>query len=105
VIATRQAAVRALPQAQLDLIALWTSLADNGPKQADGFLDRIAQKLGLLAMLPVLGCERPDLDACLHSYAVGDFQIYFRIADAGIEIVRVLHRACDPASCSRVETP
>jgi toxin ParE1/3/4 len=103
--AIRWATVRALPQAQLDLIAIWAGLADDSPKQADGFLDRIAQKLGLLAELPFLGGERPALDARLRSYAVGDFQIYFRIVKSGIEVVRVLHEACDPSSCFRAEMP
>jgi toxin ParE1/3/4 len=103
--ATRQARVRAVPHAQFDLIAIWAGLADDSHKQADGFLDRIGQQLCKLAELPTLGCERPDLGTGWRSYPVGDYHIYFRAADRGIEVVRVLHATCDPGSWPRVETP
>jgi toxin ParE1/3/4 len=87
------------------MIALWASIADDGPKQADDFLDLLGQQLHSLSDLPTLGHARPDLGTGWRSYAIGDYHIYFRAADRAIEILRVLHAASGPGSWSRVETP
>jgi plasmid stabilization system protein ParE len=88
------------PQAQRDLLALWAGLADDSPQQADAFLDRLAQQLRQLAEHPSQGCEHPDLCSDVRSYPFGGSHVYFRAAAGGIEVVRVLDKACNPGSGS-----
>ncbi len=76
-----------------DLDDIWSYLATNNPKRADQFLDRIYDKIRLLAEHPLLGSIRDDLAPNLRCLAVGKYVIFYRPMPDVIEILRVLHSA------------
>src|SRR5262245_10879123 len=87
--------VRKLPQAQEDLLDIWLNLGLDNHSQADRYLDFIESKLRLLAGSPGMGRLRADLAQGLRGFPVDDYMIYYREADEGIDVVRVLHAARD----------
>jgi toxin ParE1/3/4 len=87
--------VRKLPAAQLDLVDVWVFIAADSPAQADRFLDSLDEKLQLLAAAPGIGRERPELATGLRSLPVGNYHLFYRVSDDGIDLVRVLHAARD----------
>jgi toxin ParE1/3/4 len=93
-----RAIIFTLPLATVDVIALWTIIAEDGLAHADRLLDLLAKKLRMLAEVPAIGQERSDLAPSLRSFPFGDYRIFFRPIDGGIEVVRILHESCDTAS-------
>lgn len=53
-------------------------------------LDRIEQKLRMLADNPRAGRERPEVAAGLRSVPVGNYVIFYRVAPDALTVVRVL---------------
>jgi toxin ParE1/3/4 len=78
------------PLAKRDLVDIWIFIAKDNPDAADRFLDQLAQKFGLLTESPEIGRRREELAPNLRSFPVGRYVIFYRAAEAGIEIVRVL---------------
>lgn len=78
------------PLAKRDLVDIWVFIAKDNPDAADRFLDHLAQKFGLLAESPEIGRRREELAPTLRSFPVGRYVIFYRAAEEGIEIVRVL---------------
>lgn len=87
-----------LPRAREDLIAIWSYIALNNPMAADRTLDRLEDKLGLLARNPHLGVARPEIGADMRLFPVGKYLILYRPLEDGVEIVRVIHGARRPGS-------
>ena len=58
-------------------------------------LDDIEEKLLLLADQPGLGPARPDIAPDLRNFPVRRYLILYRQITDGVEIVRVVHGACD----------
>lgn len=83
------------PQARGDLLEIWLRIARDNPDAADHLLARIHRAAARLAEFPGMGRLRPELAPGLHSFAVGNYVIFYHEASAGIEIVRVLHGARD----------
>jgi toxin ParE1/3/4 len=65
------------------------------PSAADRFLDTLYERFLLLAGQPLLGQARSELALNLRSLPVGNYVIFYRPIDDGIEVVRVLHGARD----------
>lgn len=87
--------VRIRPQAEIDLIDIWQFIADDSMERADGFLDRINNTVENLAKMPNMGRNRVEIARQLRSFPVGNYVIFYRIIEGGIEIVRVLHGSRD----------
>lgn len=83
------------PQAQEDLIDVWTYIAASNDVAADRLLDRVRAKLAALADSPGIGRPRSELASGLHSFTVRPYVLLYRQIDDGIELVRVLHGARD----------
>jgi toxin ParE1/3/4 len=81
--------------AKADLIEIWQYIAKDNPQAADRMLDRIWDGFRVIARFPHGGTARPELAANLRCYTVGNYVIYFRPAQDGVEIARVLHAARD----------
>jgi toxin ParE1/3/4 len=86
-------AIRHHPQADADLLDIWVFIARDNMRAADRLLDRIARKCDLLAEYPELGPARSDIAPGLRMLVVRDYLVLYRIADDGVEIVRVVHGA------------
>lgn len=83
------------PQAELDLLGIWEYIAQDDLDAADRFLERIAQKCLMLADNPQAGRRRPELDEALRSFPVGNYVIFYRPIEDGIDVIRVLNGARD----------
>ena len=78
------------PQARLDLIEIWTYIADDNEAAADRMLDRIEGILQMLSEQPKAGRERPELAPGLRSFPVGNYLLFYLPLPKGIDLVRVL---------------
>ena len=65
------------------------------------FLDSVGQKLELYATQPELGERRPDLGDDVPHFPVGNYVVFYRPTDAGIEVLRVFHGSRDVPSAWR----
>jgi len=87
--------IRRSPRVRLDLIDIWTYIAQDNPDAADGLLDRFEEVMGRLAERPLMGRKRPEVGEALRSFPVGNYVIFYLPNDEGIEIIRVLSRYRD----------
>ena len=80
-------------RSELDLAEIWSYIARENLGAADGTIRRINERFHLLLHDPTMGesmeCYRPRLRAT----AVGNYVIYYRAIEEGIEVYRVLHAA------------
>ena len=65
------------------------------------FLDSIQKKLRLYATQPEMGERRPDLGHDVRHFPVGDYVVFYRPIEAGIEVLRVFHSSRDIPSVWR----
>lgn len=89
------AAVWRSSRAELDLLEIWGFIAKDDPLAADRQLDRIDAACELLAGNPHGGPSREDLAQGLRFYPVGNYLLFYMVADDGITVARVLHGARD----------
>jgi toxin ParE1/3/4 len=83
------------PQAGADIAEIWDFIAEDSLEQADRWVDRLDEKLQLLAGQPLMGRDRPELAAGLRSIPFGRYVIFYLPLDDGIDVVRILHSARD----------
>ena len=77
------------PQAERDLIEIWSFIADDNEQAADRPLDRFDRALLTLSDNPKAGRARPELAPDLRSFPVGNYVLYYRPAADEIELARV----------------
>ena len=87
--------IKRRPLVKWDLIGIWDRIAEDSERVADAFVDRIDEKLGILARQPKLGRTRDELMEGLRSSPVKSYVIFYLPLPDGIEVVRVLHGARD----------
>ena len=83
------------PLAASDILDIWDYIAEGSLDQADRWVDRLDEKLRLLAAQPMMGRSREELAADLRSFPFGRYVIFYTPVDGGIDVVRVLHSARD----------
>ncbi|MBW4567460.1 MAG: type II toxin-antitoxin system RelE/ParE family toxin [Tolypothrix carrinoi HA7290-LM1] len=83
------------PLAEADLLDIWDFIANKSFERADWFLQKIESKLKMLASTPGMGRKRDELVPNLRSFPVGNYLIFYRPVNQGIEVLRVLHGARD----------
>ncbi len=81
--------------ARTDLYEIHDYVARDNLSAADRLIDTFKERLRLLAAQPLIGQLRPELAPDLRSFAVGNYVIFYRPAENGIEIARVIHGARD----------
>ena len=82
--------IRHTPQARDDLIDTWVFVAERSQSAADRLMDTVREKCQLLAESPKLGRSREELAPSLRSFPVGNYIIFYRPDEDGIEVIRVL---------------
>ena len=87
--------VEVSPKAEADLLDIWLYIAGDQPANADRFLERLKEKALKLGEFPDLGRDRPELAEGLKSFPVERYNIYYRITDTALILVRVLPAARD----------
>ena len=80
-----------LANSDLDEIALY--LFNLNPSAAHRLLETLDKTCQLLAEHSEIGRRRPELGADLRSYPVGNYLIFYSIAQDGIIVVRILYGA------------
>ena len=83
------------PLALRDLGDIWDYIAIDSIAAADRFLDRIDGTCELLARHKDLGQLRSEIAAGVRSFVVGNYVLFYRSTDDGIELARVIHAARD----------
>ncbi len=78
-------------RAMLDLIDIWTYIAEKNTENADSFIDKLYEKCELLVSSPHIGKKRDELGFGIRSFAVGRYILFYRIQNESIEIVRILN--------------
>lgn len=81
--------------AKSDLTSIHKYIARDNLTAADRLIYEFKQKFRLLASQPLLGQERQELGTGLRSFAVGNYVVYYRPLQKGIEVARVIHAARD----------
>jgi len=64
-------------------------------RAADRWLDAVEQRFRILATQPHAGRARPDLAPNLRFLPVGNYLIFHRPIENGVEIARVIHGSRD----------
>jgi toxin ParE1/3/4 len=77
---------------------IWLFIAEDNLTAADRQVAAILRTYQTLADFREMGEARNDILDGLRRFAVGSYVIYYRLIDAGIEIVRVVSGARDVGS-------
>ena len=78
-------------RAREDLIDIWLLIATDDSSAGDRVLDRLEQAATNLTENLRMGPARGDIRADLRYFVSDTYLILYRIADDGVEIVRVVH--------------
>lgn len=81
--------------ARADLDEIWLYIAQDNPDAADRFICALVTRFPRLASMPEMGRRREELAPHLRSLAFGNYVIFYRPMEKGVEIARVLHGARD----------
>ena len=81
--------------ARSDLDKIWSYIAQDNVDAADRFIHALVSRFPTLAAMPHLGRQREELVTRLRSFPVGNYVIFYRPMEIGVEIARVLHGARD----------
>ena len=69
---------------------IWLGIARDSPSAADRLIDRIGDRVQTLADHPRIGPVRPDIAPDARVLVIGDHLVLDRLADADVEIVRIV---------------
>jgi toxin ParE1/3/4 len=84
-------------QAEADLIDIWLFIYKAwGEAQADRYLDELEVRMERLTRNPRMGKSRELLRPGYRSWPVGRHIVFYRIDEAEVTVVRVLHEKMDP---------
>jgi toxin ParE1/3/4 len=83
------------PAARLDLLAIWSYIADDSEVSADQLLRRIDDVVIMLSERPHAGRLRSELHPDIRSFPVGNYILFYRVVSGAIDVVRVLSRFRD----------
>ncbi len=84
------------PRAQSDLEDIWNyTVAHWGADQAEKYLRQVAEAMAYVAADPERGRACDDIRAGYRKYAVGVHVLFYRNAQKGVEVIRILHQRMD----------
>ena len=78
-----------------DLDDVWSYIAGDNVAAADKMIERLAERLDMLARQPLIGEVCPDIKPDLRSFPVRPYVIYYAVQADEVSIIRVLHGARD----------
>lgn len=79
--------------AQRDLDEIWRYIGTFDVGAADRWLDAVERRFKILAEQSEAGKACPDLAPALRFLPVGNYLIFYRPIENGVEIARVIHGA------------
>jgi toxin ParE1/3/4 len=83
--------------ARQDLWAIHDYIAANNPKTAKRYIVTLKETCQNLADTPGIGVSRQEYHG-LYKFPVGDYLIFYRTGQNGIEVIRILHGSRDVES-------
>ncbi len=78
-----------------DMGEAYEYVARDNEAAAENLLLEFQKRFHLLAAFPAAGRERNNLMRGVRSYPVGNYVLFYRQVDDGVEILRVFHGARD----------
>jgi len=81
------------PRAREDLWEIHDYVAKDGLRIAARLIDRLEEACRFLARFPELGERRDDLAPSIRCFSVGNYALFYRQVDDGVEIVRMVSGA------------
>ena len=78
-----------------DMGEAYEYVARDNEAAAESLLLEFQKRFRLLAAFPAAGRERNNLMRGVRSYPVGNYVLFYRQVDDGVEILRVFHGARD----------
>ena len=88
--------IRKQARAERDLIDIWHYTEDRwGEARADRYLDEIDAALDRLCDNPLIGVDCGHIRAGYRRFTAGSHYIFYRLDQAAIEVIRVLHIRMD----------
>ncbi len=87
--------LRFTPLAERDLLAILEHIAQDAPSRAVEFVDTIRESCELISSQPQMGRMRSEYPGNYRSHVVGNYIIFYRVANSEVEVHRVLHAARD----------
>ncbi|HEV3138106.1 MAG TPA: type II toxin-antitoxin system RelE/ParE family toxin [Pirellulales bacterium] len=79
--------------AEKDLDAIWSYIAKDNRPAADQLVRRIHERCQLYATQPAAGTLDNRFQSGLRYFSVASYVLFYRPADDGLVVVRVLHGA------------
>ena len=83
-------------RAETDAVEIWVYIARDNEAAADGMIDQIESRLASLSRMPLSAEAVPYIDPDVRRSSVGNYVIYYRPIDDGIQVLRILHGARQP---------
>jgi toxin ParE1/3/4 len=80
-------------RAERDVLDIWLYIATDNVSAADKLIDRFTDVYERLADNPGMGTSQDQYRPGLRCFPVGNYIVFYRPSDDGIEIYRVLHGA------------
>ncbi len=78
-------------KARGDLLEIWRYIAADNESAADRFIDLLTQRFQLLGKNPYIGGNRDELRTGYRSFPVGQYVVFYRVAEPGVQIMHVVH--------------
>ncbi len=84
-------------RARRDLLHIWNYIAQDNESAADRFIDLMIHHFQLLGRNPHIGRHRNELRAGYRSFPVGQYLVFYRVLEPGVQIMHVMHGKRDIA--------
>lgn len=78
-------------EAEREPVEILVNIGRHNPMAADRFADEVERACQRLAQFPGIGAESNEAPAGVRAFAVGNYVLYYRPMDGGIELLRVLY--------------
>ena len=84
------------PRAQADLEEIWDyTAATRDTEQAEIYVRLLQEAIGAIAENPRRGRPCDEIRSGYRRYSAGSHVLFYRLVDAGIDVVRILHSRMD----------
>ncbi len=94
--------VRFTRRARVDLLDIWSHVAEHDPVAADSVLDRIEEGCAVLREHPHFGRARPDIGTGARMLVIERWLALYRVVGPHVRVVRIVDGARD---LGRLEWP
>jgi len=83
------------PRAKEDILEIWEFIAAHDEVAADRYIDHLRDRALELIAFPQLGRTRDEIQPGLRSLLARNHLIFYRLQDAEIQVLRILHGSMD----------